>query len=166
MGKKDQPDTKATNSSSTESSTSDDNESPCVKNIAYDKAASSVSDMTESNRSSTKGAVSDKRNNEASFGRFDDSVSSISSTAAVVRGRFGGSLNSSGRGLKASSQHALPSIKEGRASYQHARAREDVMEIEVKKKSSRKRKQQKGFNLDYKEVFLKSRVPQLIASLN
>lgn len=170
--KKDQPDAKAANSSSTESLTSDDDKSPSVKNFAYDKTASSVSDITDSNRSSTKGTASENRSNETSSGGFDDSVSSISSTAAVVRGRLGGSLNSShaanrwgSQGLKTSSQRVLPSIKGGPAAFQHAQARENVMEVEVKK-SSRRRKQPEGHDLNYKEVFLKSRVPQLIASLN
>lgn len=138
--------------SSTDSSYEDDEEdSPGGRNISFDKACSSVSDMTDSNKSSTT-------NNHTK-----SSIGSISSTAAVVRG-------------VGSSQHTPNHHHHRRRSHSPRREAEsnsmNATKEEEKALSSEtggdtpQKKKKRGFDYDYREVFLKSSVPQLIATLS
>eukprot|EP00986_Skeletonema_menzelii_P000521 scaffold157_cov204-Skeletonema_menzelii.AAC.3 len=138
--------------SSTDSSYEDDEEdSPGGRNISFDKACSSVSDMTDSNKSSTT-------NNHTK-----SSIGSISSTAAVVRG-------------VGSSQHTPNHHHHSRRSHSPRREAEsnsmNATKEEEKALSSEtggdtpQKKKKRGFDYDYREVFLKSSVPQLIATLS
>ena len=134
------------------------NESPGGKNISFDKTSSSVSDMTDSNRSSTDGGGANAK------GRDGDGVStsSISSTAAVVRG-VGSSQNTgpSGRHRRSSRQRNLTAIKED-----SDKLLSEKKEIVVCTTPTKHKKKRRGFHYDYREVFLKSNVPQLIATLS
>eukprot|EP00985_Skeletonema_marinoi_P025882 scaffold19441_cov214-Skeletonema_marinoi.AAC.5 len=140
--------------SSTDSSYEDDedDDSPGGRNISFDKACSSVSDMTDSNKSSTT------NNNTKS------STGSISSTAAVVRG-------------VGSSQHTPSHHQHRRRSHSPRREAESNSMSAVKEEEQaladetggdmpQKKKKKRGFDYDYREAFLNSSVPQLIATLS
>mmetsp|Transcript_43077 Transcript_43077/g.75547 ORF Transcript_43077/g.75547 Transcript_43077/m.75547 type:complete len:1054 (+) Transcript_43077:240-3401(+) len=144
--KEQEPSSTAETSSMSEDDDCEDESTPRGKNISFDKTSSCVSDMTDSHRSSTDG-------NGISKG--EGSTSSISSTAAVVRG-VGSSQVTESRSrhtthsrlrLREQEQRNLPAVKE------------DSNGMNSKKK-------RRGFHYDYREVFLKSNVPQLIATLS
>mmetsp|Transcript_5158 Transcript_5158/g.8108 ORF Transcript_5158/g.8108 Transcript_5158/m.8108 type:complete len:282 (-) Transcript_5158:567-1412(-) len=144
--KQQEPSSTAETSSMSEDDDCEDESTPRGKNISFDKTSSCVSDMTDSHRSSTDG-------NGISKG--EGSTSSISSTAAVVRG-VGSSQVTESRSrhtthsrlrLREQEQRNLPAVKE------------DSNGMNSKKK-------RRGFHYDYREVFLKSNVPQLIATLS
>lgn len=171
--------------SSTESSSEDDagNESPGGKNILFDKASSSVSDMTDSNRSSADGtglgsSISKGKSSFKVRKRIHESISgcsnldsrdipmistgdlqsssSISSTAAVARG-----VMSSQKSLSHNDNrrhHSSVKSSEG--------AKAATIETNNEKTVCAHKKIRRGFEYDYKEVFLKSNVPQLIATLS
>ena len=114
-------------------------------NITHHEANSTISDMTDSNRSEEPKPGSDGGDEADDASAFSTS-SSVSSDAAVVRGSF----------TDRRPRHA------------------DVV-IPKKKKSSRRRRKSKGsspdatdleddFQLDYEEVFITSNLPQLIAT--
>ncbi len=170
--------------SSTESSSEDDagNESPGGKNILFDKTSSSVSDMTDSNRSSADGtglgsSVSKGKSSFKAHKRIHESISgcsnansgdipmistddlqstsSISSTAAVARGVM-------------SSQKSL-SHRDNRRHHSSVKSPEEATAATSatnEKNVCAHKKKRRGFEYDYKEVFLKSNVPQLIATLS
>jgi len=171
--------------SSTESSSEDDagNESPGGKKILFDKASSSVSDMTDSNRSSADGtglgsSISKGKSSFKVHKRIHESISgcsnldsrdipmistgdlqsssSISSTAAVARG-----VMSSQKSLSHNDNrrhHSSVKSSEG--------AKAATIETNNEKTVCAHKKKRRGFEYDYKEVFLKSNVPQLIATLS
>lgn len=121
-----------------------------VQNISIDKMSSSVSDMTDSNRGSSngcKGKSSERmQQGDSQVGASEaPSSSSISSTAAVVRGE---GIWDRPHG------HADVVIKKKKSSHAESRKRrrQELTSLE------------KNFQLDYEEVFLKSNVPQVIAS--
>ena len=143
--------------SSTDSSYEDDedNTSPRGRNISFHKTSSCVSEMTDSNKSCTT-----NNNTKGSTG-------SISSTAAVVRG--------------VGSSQLTPSHHHRRRRRSQSPQREEVVSsnimdvIQEKEKAMaegsdgemlHKKKKKRGFDYDYREVFLKSNVPQLIATLS
>jgi hypothetical protein len=146
--------------SSTESSSEDDacneGEGPGGKNISFDKTSSSVSDMTDSNRSSIDGAGTNKgkqgqqqAQSKNELGAASVGTSSISSTAAVMRGSSHKSPESKRHHLRGLATSAIEAATAG---------------IGDKKKPHKKKR--RGFEYDYKEVFLKSNLPQLIATLS
>lgn len=138
--------------SSTDSSYEDDEEdSPGGKNISFDKACSSVSDMTDSNKSSTT-------NNNAKT-----SIGSISSTAAVVRG-VGSSQHTPNHHHHRRRSHS-PRREAESNSLNATKAAEKALPSETGGDKPQKKKK-RGFDYDYREVFLKSSVPQLIATLS
>jgi hypothetical protein len=145
------------------SSDCDDDESPGGKNIAFDKTSSSVSDMTDSNKSCTT-----NNNTKGSTG-------SISSTAAVVRG-LGSSQNTPSR-----RRHRQPSLRNGGEADGKSHAVQDKNEdaeaaatgavvnnadTGAEPSPKKKKKKKRSFGYDFREVFLKSNVPQLIATLS
>lgn len=141
-------------SSSEEDAGNEGEEGPGGKNISFDKTSSSVSDMTDSNRSSMNGNGVNKKkqilqqakvNSEA--GTASTGTSSISSTAAVVRG----SSHKSPQSHRRHRSPTLDAIAEGHG---------DSM-----KKAAHKKKR-RSFDYNYKEVFLKSNIPQLIVTLS
>ena len=152
--------------SSTDSSSEDDagneGEGPGGKKISFDKTSSSVSDMTDSNRSSIDGTGTSKGKQEKSQAQIKKeirttsvSTSSISSTAAVVRG--------SSHKSPQSNRHNLHHHRGQTAATMEAIA-EGIGEKENEKKPHKKKR--RGFEYDYKEVFMKSNLPQLIATLS
>lgn len=109
------------------------------KHSSIDKAFSSVSDITDSNRGSSANSGtsgSDDRTENAS-GNQKESVSSVSSDAAVHSGS-GGDKVKSGSGSRRKSNRKRPP--------------REVTSIE------------RNFELDYEEVFDQSNIPQLIAT--
>eukprot|EP00804_Cyclotella_cryptica_P019387 CCRYP_021123-RA/>CCRYP_021123-RA protein AED:0.03 eAED:0.03 QI:358/1/1/1/1/1/3/324/932 len=151
---------------STDSSSEDDagneGEGPGGKKISFDKTSSSVSDMTDSNRSSIDGTGTSKSKQgkpqahvKNEIGTASVSTSSISSTAAVVRGSSHKSPQSNGHNLH---RH------QGQTATTTELIAEGIGEKENEKKPHKKRR--RGFEYDYKEVFTKSNLPQLIATLS
>ena len=141
--------------SSSESSSEEDagNEGPGGKNILFDKTSSSVSDMTDSNRSSMNGASVNKKKQghiqpqvSSEIGAASTATSSISSTAAVVRG----------------SSHKSPqSHRSNRSETKNA-----VVDGHGENQKKPYKKKRRSFDTNYKEVFLKSNIPQLIVTLS
>ena len=132
--------------SSSEEDAGNEGEGPGGKNISFDKASSSVSDMTDSNRSSTNGAGTNKKKPGQPQSQGSTATSSISSTAAVMRG-------SSQKSPQSHRHHLSPrlgAVTKG-ASDSH-------------KKSHKKKR--RSFDYNYREVFLKSNIPQLIVTLS
>ena len=230
-GKRAKQVTSSSAADSVESSTSgDENDGPPGgRNITFGKEQTSVSmsDMTDSNKSEAGDkkrkehpTTAEEAAEEADDGGAEnnhnfDSISSISSTAAVVRG-LGGSQNSPktrpsgsrrqraqgggsqqdapeqpGReklppideGCNANANGSTPVVAAGQSSEEEDADRSRSAEVEadedqgdkVKEVPSspqphpKKKKRPRGsstFHLDYREVFLKSNVPQLVASLN
>ena len=148
-GKRREP---SSSESSSEEDAGNEGEGPGGKNISFDKTSSSVSDMTDSNRSSMNGAsINKKKQGQQSQGSSEIGVastatSSISSTAAVMRG----------------SSHKSPQS--------HRRHRSKTLDAitethgESQKKAHKKKR--RSFDYNYKEVFLKSNIPQLIVTLS
>mmetsp|Transcript_8632 Transcript_8632/g.19386 ORF Transcript_8632/g.19386 Transcript_8632/m.19386 type:complete len:962 (+) Transcript_8632:366-3251(+) len=139
----------AETSSMSEEDSATGNESPGGKRITFDKASSSLSDMTDSNRND------------------GGSTSSISSTAAVARGL--GSLQNSGQQCQSSRKRDLPVMKEESKNVVNNNTKKKETEVcttETTTTTAPHKKKRRGFHYDYKEVFLKSNVPQLIATLS
>ena len=140
--------------SSSESSSEEDvgteEEGPGGKNISFDKTNSSLSDMTDSNRSSIKGAIKNKKRQAqqqtaVNKGKLATTASSVSSTAAVVRGNA------------------------HKSSQSHSRHRSSMLEAIAEGYDNQRRphkKKRRSFDHNYKEVFQKSNVPQLIVTLS
>jgi hypothetical protein len=140
--------------SSSEEVAGNEGEGPGGKNISFDKTSSSVSDMTDSNRSSMNGNGINKKKQilqqakvNSEVGTASTGTSSISSTAAVVRG----SSHKSPQSHRRHRSPTLVAIAEGHG---------DSM-----KKAAHKKKR-RSFDYNYKEVFLKSNIPQLIVTLS
>lgn len=144
--------------SSADSSGADDGGSgngsgPQGHNISIGKMSSSVSELTDSNRGSSdsggekrgshNGAAHKKHPQSEDESSDLPSSSSISSTAAVLRGA-GSHHREHG--------HADVVIKEKRHSRHRKRQREERSSLDRK------------FVIDYEEVFLTSNVPQIIAT--
>lgn len=129
-------------SSAADDSLSSDESGPGGKNISLDKMSSSVSEMTDSNQSSSMVDI------DTGVHDADRSMSSISSTAAVGPPR-GGSREKTHR-------HADVVIKE-RQTERKGRKRKVA---DGKEKTSL----DEDFELDYSEVFHTANVPQLIAT--
>lgn len=129
-------------SSAADDSLSSDESGPGGKNISLDKMSSSVSEMTDSNQSSSMVDI------DTDVHDADRSTSSISSTAAVGPPR-GGSREKIHR-------HADVVIKE-KQTERKGRKRKIA---EGKEKTSL----DEDFELDYSEVFHTANVPQLIAT--
>ena len=129
-------------SSAADHSLSSDESGPGGKNISLDKMSSSVSEMTDSNQSSSMVDI------DTGVHDADRSTSSISSTAAVGPPR-GGSREKIHR-------HADVVIKE-KQTKRKGRKRKIA---EGKEKTSL----DEDFELDYSEVFHTANVPQLIAT--
>jgi hypothetical protein len=113
-----------------------------------------LSDMTYSNQ----GEIGD---------RVDDSASSVSSTAAVVRGLGSSQLKGQSRRHRSDRiNRNLPSTDEE----SNSKTANPVKEITVcsitTDNASHHKKKRRGFQYDYREVFLKSNVPQFIATLS
>ena len=119
-----------------------DESGPGGRNISLDKMSSSVSEMTDSNQSSSMAEI-DTGAHDA-----DRPTSSISSTAAVGPPR--------GESREKKHHHADVVIKE-KKSERKGRKRKIA---EAKEKTSL----DKDFELDYSEVFHTANVPQLIAT--
>ena len=112
------------------------------RSIYFNKVNSNMSDMTYINQ----GAVGDQD---------EESASSVSSTAAVVRGLGSSQLKGHGRCHQSDRIDCnLPLANEGN----------DVCSITTANTSHHKKKR-RGFHYDYREVFLKSNIPQFIATL-
>lgn len=142
--------------------------SPGGKNIAFNSSkpchGSSVSDMTNSNGSSSTAANGEAPSATAEGGSSSAcggsaGGSSISSTAAVVRGQ-GSKQNSSEGQHHHNRRHGRRSSTRGNADKQN----EGSTSRDGANAGARKRK--RGFDYDYREVFVKSNVPQLIATLS
>ena len=129
-------------SSAAGDSFSSDESGPGGRNISLDKMSSSVSEMTDSNQSSSMVEI-DTGAHDA-----DRSTSSISSTAAVGPPR--------GESREKKYHHADVVIKE-KKSERKGRKRKIA---EAKEKTSL----DEDFELDYSEVFHTANVPQLIAT--
>ncbi len=129
-------------SSAAGDSFSSDESGPGGRNISLDKMSSSVSEMTDSNQSSSMVEI-DTGAHDA-----DRSTSSISSTAAVGPPR--------GESREKKHHHTDVVIKE-KKSERKGRKRKIA---EAKEKTSL----DKDFELDYSEVFHTANVPQLIAT--
>ena len=129
-------------SSAADDSLSSDESGPGGKNISLEKMSSSVSEMTDSNQSSSMVEI------DTDVHDADRSTSSISSTAAVGPPR-GGSREKRHR-------HADVVIKE-KQSERKGRKRKITG---AKEKTSL----DEDFELDYSEVFHTANVPQLIAT--
>jgi hypothetical protein len=131
-----------------------DSSTPGGRSIYLDKHNSNMSDVTYNNQ----GEVGE---------RGDDSTSSVSSAAAVVRGL--GSSQLKGRNRRHRSDRidrTLPSTKEESNGKNANPAKEiNVFSITTTNASHHKNKR-RGFHYDYREVFLKSNVPQFIATLS
>lgn len=147
-GKRKEP---SSSESSSEEDAGNEGEGPGGKNISFDKTSSSVSDMTDSNRSSMNGASVNKKKlmqqqqaqNEVATA--STATSSVSSTAAVMRG----------------SSHKSPeSVRRHRSTTLDA-----VAETHDSQKKAHKKKR-RSFDYNYKEVFLKSNIPQLVVTLS
>ena len=227
-GKRAKQVTSSSAADSVETSTGgDENDGPPGgRNITFGKEQTSVSmsDMTDSNKSEagdkkrkehpTSTAAEEEADDAGAENNHNfDSISSISSTAAVVRG-LGGSQNSpktrpsgsrrqraQGGGSQPddtqqpgrekllpidegrdNANGSTPVVAAGQSSSEDAdRSRSAEVEADedqgdkVKEVPSspqphpKKKKRPRGsstFHLDYREVFLKSNVPQLVASLN
>lgn len=146
-------------STDTSSMSEDDNEENLGgKDISFHKESSTLSDMTDSNQSGTDGG-SGGGANASSNDEGDVSTSSISSTAAVVLG-LESSQNTElmGRRRRVQSRHNTTSVKEVSDS--------TGRNVEKEAGTTNHTKKRRGFRYDYKEVFLKSNVPQLIATLS
>ncbi len=145
--------------SSIDSSSEEGNGSggPRGKNISVEKMSSSMSEMSDSNRSSSDqtqqnfekksvivdcGKSSKDKDDENSENEEQVSSSSISSTAAVI----------SGVSSREYHNHADVVIKE------------NSVERKRKRKKKEKTSLDSDFTLDYEEVFLTSNIPQLIAT--
>jgi hypothetical protein len=146
-GKRKEP---SSSESSSEEDAGNEGEGPGGKNISFDKTSSSVSDMTDSNRSSMNGAIVNKkklmqqRQAQNEVATASTATSSISSTAAVVRG----------------SSHKSPeSVRRHRPTTLDA-----VTDTHDQKKAHKKKR--RSFDYNYKEVFLKSNIPQLLVTLS
>ena len=140
--------------SSADSSCEDDEDedNPRGRNISFDKGSSSVSDMTDSNKSCTT------NNNTKS------STGSISSTAAVVRGV--GSSQHSPSHTRHRRRSQSPRRESGSNNMSGTKVTEKVMDTGMGDGKSLKKKKKRNFDYDYREVFLRSNVPQLIATLS
>lgn len=131
-----------------------DSSTPGGGSIYLDKLNSNMSDMTYSNQ----GEIGD---------RVDDSASSVSSTAAVVRGLGSSQLKGQSRRHRSDRiNRNLPSTDEE----SNSKTANPVKEITVcsitTDNASHHKKKRRGFQYDYREVFLKSNVPQFIATLS
>ena len=135
------------------------------KNISFHKDSSTLSDMTDSNQSGTDGGSGGGgAHNSSKGGAGDISTSSISSAAAVVLGvESSQNTEQVRRRRHARSKHNLPSKKElPSCTDTHA----ETKEMGAMNTNTSHKKKRRGFHYDYKEVFLKSNVPQLIATLS
>ena len=151
--KEQEPSSTAETSFMCEGGDCEDESNPVGKNISFDKTSSCVTDMTGSYRSSTDGTVTGGGANGISKG--EGSTSSISSTAAVVRG-VGSSQVTESR-----SRHTTNSRLRSREQEQR-----NLPAIKEESNGMNSKKKRRGFHYDYREVFLKSNVPQLIATLS
>jgi hypothetical protein len=127
---------------------------PGGRSICFDKANSNMSDITSSNQ----GEVG---------GHAKNSSSSVSSTAAVVRGLGSSQLRSQGRRHRSDRiDRKLPAMS---GEYE-SKDVNPIKEINVcsttTASTSHHKKKRRGFHYDYREVFLKSNVPQFIATLS
>lgn len=125
---------------------------PQGHSISLGKMSSSMSDITDSNRGSSDssgekaGGAAHKKHRHGDEISKAPSSSSISSTAAVIRGA-GSEQRDHG--------HADVVVKE-----MTSRARKRSRQLRCRERSSLNRK----FDLDYEEVFLTSNLPQIIAT--
>ncbi len=133
------------------------------KDISFHKDGSTLSDMTDSNQSGTDGGSGGGANASSNDGEGDVSTSSISSTAAVVLG-LESSQNTEliGRRRRVRSKHNTTSVKE----VSDSTGKNSEKEAVTTNPSTNHKKKRRGFRYDYREVFLKSNVPQLIATLS
>ena len=129
-------------SSAADDSLSSDESGPGGKNISLDKMSSSVSEMTDSNQSSSMIEI------DAGMHDADRSTSSISSTAAVGPPR-GGSREK---------RHCHADVIINEKQYERKGRKRKT--TEGKEKTSL----DDDFELDYSEVFHTANVPQLIAT--
>jgi len=131
-----------------------DSSTPGCGSIYLNKLNSNMSDMTYSNQ----GEVGD---------HGDDSASSVSSTAAVVRGL--GSSQLKGQSRRHRSDRIKPNLP-STSEESNIKTDNPVKEITVcsvtTSNASHPKKKRRGFQYDYREVFLKSNVPQFIATLS
>ncbi len=151
-------------STDTSSMSEEDNEDNLGgKDISFHKDSSTLSDMTDSNQSGTDGGSGGGANTSFNDGEGDVSTSSISSTAAVVLG-LESSQNAEQirRRRRGRSKHNPTSAKE----MSDSTGRNAEKEVGTTNPSMNHTKKRRGFRYDYKEVFLKSNVPQLIATLS
>ena len=122
---------------------------PGGRSICFDKANSTMSDITSSN--------------QVEGGQSKNSSSSVSSTAAVVRGLGSSPIKAQCRHHRSNRIHPM-NEKYGNKNVNN------VKEITVCSttiaSTSHHRKKRRGFHHDYREVFLKSNVPQFIATLS
>ena len=136
-----------------EGSDCEDQSNPRGKNISFDKTSSCVTDMTGSYRSSTDGTVTGGGANGISKG--EGSTSSISSMVAFVRG-VGSSQIAESRSRHTNNSRLRSREKEQR----------NLPAVKEESNGMNPKKKRRGFHYDYREVFLKSNAPQLIATLS
>jgi hypothetical protein len=126
-----------------------DSSTPGGRNIYFNKVNSNMSDMTYSNQ----GEAGEQG---------EDSASSVSSTAAVVRGLGSSQL----KGHSRCHQSDRIDCNEGNDNENINLVKEiNVCSIATANTSHHKKKR-RGFHYNYREVFLKSNVPQFIATLS
>lgn len=125
---------------------------PQGHSISLGKMSSSMSDITDSNRGSSDsggekaGGAAHKKHRHGDEMSKAPSTSSISSTAAVIRG--------------AGSEHREHVHADVVVKEMTSRARKRSRQQRCRERSSLNRK----FDLDYEEVFLTSNMPQIIAT--
>jgi len=140
---------------------------PGGKNISLDKMSSSVSDITDSNRSSSdatgggNGKTSGKKRTSPS-GSYNGTGEQLSSTEDNDAGTSSGQPSSS-------SISSTAAVVRGGGSRERHHKHSDVVIKEKKDQKKRKHRREKtsleqDFQLDYEEVFLTSNIPQLIAT--
>jgi len=151
--KQQEPSSTAETSSMSEGGDCEDESNPRGTNISFDKTSYCVSDMTDSHRSSIDGNVTGGGANGISKG--EGSTSSISSTVAVVRG-VGSSQITESRSRHTNNSRLRSREKEQR----------NLPAVKEESNGTNPKKKRRGFHYDYREVFLKSNVPQLIATLS
>ena len=173
------------NMSSTETSSISEEENEDTplggKDISFHKDSSTLSDMTDSNQSGTDGGSGGEAKSRSKGGggggggggEGDISTSSISSTAAVVLG-LESSQNAElvwrRRRHAKSKYNNLSSIKEesnnNSTGINAEKEQQAAAGTTINPSTTIHKKKRRSFHYDYKEVFLKSNVPQLIATLS
>ena len=127
---------------------------PGGRRICFDKANSNMSDITSSNQGEEGG-------------QGENSSSSVSSTAAVVRGLGSSQLKRHGRRHRSDRiDRNLPAMSGECESNNVNSVKEMNVCSTTTASTSHHKKKRRSFHYDYREVFLKSNVPQFIATLS